>query len=166
MNEFSKIKRDRLEVIKPMIDKWLAGATLQVNRIDDKGGCRWEDIQGDELPIEDMADFPQDYRVKPVTAYTEAVKTVKKYLLRQASSHWAVSKAMFEQLKGSGFNVSGKLLDELAPENAYDEDYYDDVTIVFSDYGEFLRFVDTVGDIVIYRNPEMDCITIYDTYIE
>lgn len=91
---------------------------------------------------------------------------MKKYYLRQASAHWEVAKAMYDQLKGAGFNMSGTLVDEDSVDNFYDEAYYRDVTIVFSDYGEFLRFVDTVGDIVIYRNPEMDCITIYDTYIE
>jgi hypothetical protein len=164
MSRLCNIKKDVLGAIKPMIDMWLAGVTLQVNQIDGNGSNRWVDIEGDELPIEDMADFPQDYRIKPATTDK---KTVKKYLLRQASSHWAVSKAMFEQLKyAGGFNVSGKLVKESAPGNPYDEDYYDDATIVFSDYGEFLRFIDTVGDIVIYRNRELDCLTIYDTYIE
>lgn len=162
MSGLYKIKKGRLEGVKPMIDKWLMGATLQVNQNGSRGDGRWEDIIDDELPIEDMADYPQYYRIKPA-----AKVAVKKYLLRQASFHWAVSKDMFEQLKGAGgFNVSGKLVRESAPENPYDEDYYDDVTIVFFDYGEFLRFVDTVGDIVIYRNPEMDCLTIYDEYIE
>lgn len=85
------------------------------------------------------------------------MKTTKTYHLRQASAHWEVAKAMYEQLKGAGYNVSGTLVGEA---------YYQDVTITFSDYDEFLRFVDTVGDIVIYRNSAMDGLTIYDDYIE
>lgn len=73
---------------------------------------------------------------------------------------------MYDQLKGAGFNVSGTLVDEDAVDNFYDGAYYRDVTITFSDYDEFLRFVATVGDIVIYRNSAMDGLTIYDDYIE
>ena len=73
---------------------------------------------------------------------------------------------MYDQLKGAGFNVSGTLVDEDAVDNFYDGAYYRDVTITFSDYDEFLRFVNTVGDIVIYRNSAMDGLTIYDDYIE
>lgn len=94
------------------------------------------------------------------------MKTTKKYHLRQASAQWEVAKAMYDQLKGTGFNVSGTLVGEDTVDNFYDEAYYRDVTITFSDYDEFLRFVSTVGDIVIYRNPVMDGLTIYDDYIE
>lgn len=94
------------------------------------------------------------------------MKTTKKYHLRQASAHWEVAKAMYNQLKSAGFNVSGTLVDEDTVDNFYDEAYYKDVTITFSDYDEFLRFVSTVGDIVIYRNSVMDGLTIYDDYIE
>ena len=73
---------------------------------------------------------------------------------------------MYDQLKGAGFNVSGTPVDEDTVDNFYDGAYYRDVTITFSDYDEFLRFVDTVGDIVIYRNSAMDGLTIYDDYIE
>ena len=94
------------------------------------------------------------------------MKTTKTYHLRQACAHWEVAKAMYDQLKGAGFNVSGTLVDEDTVDNFYDGAYYRDVTITFSDYDEFLRFVDTVGDIVIYRNSAMDGLTIYDDYIE
>lgn len=94
------------------------------------------------------------------------MKTTKTYHLRQASAHWEVAKAMYEQLKGAGYSVSGTLVGEDTVDNFYDGAYYRDVTITFSDYDEFLRFVDTVGDIVVHRNSAMDGLTIYDDYIE
>lgn len=51
--------------IWPLTDKWLSGMRLQIRVMNAQGVYHWEDILDDELPIEDMAEFPEDYRVKP-----------------------------------------------------------------------------------------------------
>lgn len=56
--------KKQLMKIFPLIDKWLSGATLQI-RVYDQGIIHWEDLEGDDLPVDDMAEFPEDYRVKP-----------------------------------------------------------------------------------------------------
>lgn len=54
----------QLMTIWPLIDKWLSGATLQI-KVDERGVIHWENLEEDELPINNMAEFPEDYRVKP-----------------------------------------------------------------------------------------------------
>lgn len=56
--------RKQLMRIWPLIDKWLSGAALQI-RVDNKGFIYWDDLEEDELPVNNMAESPKDYRVKP-----------------------------------------------------------------------------------------------------
>ena len=86
------------------------------------------------------------------------------FVLSQASvmGTGEVSVVTFRQLKSEGFNVTGEpYFDPYAEDDSVE--CYKNATITFDVLSELQRFVDIVGNIVIYKNGE---ICIYDTYIE
>ena len=55
--------RKQLMRIWPLVTKWVEGAELEI-RVDYQGIIHWEDLEEDELPINNMAEFPDEYRIK------------------------------------------------------------------------------------------------------
>lgn len=51
--------REEAKQLLPFIQAYAEGKTIQIKTDDG-----WEDLEKDELPIEDMAEFPEDYRIK------------------------------------------------------------------------------------------------------
>ena len=51
--------REDAKQILPLLQAWAEGETIQIKTDDG-----WEDLEKDELPIEDMAEFPEEYRLK------------------------------------------------------------------------------------------------------
>ena len=53
------MRREDAKQILPLLQAWAEGETIQIKTDDG-----WEDLEKDELPIEDMAEFPEEYRPK------------------------------------------------------------------------------------------------------
>ena len=51
--------REDAKQIWPLLQAWAEGETIQIKTDDG-----WEDLEKDELPIEDMTEFPEEYRLK------------------------------------------------------------------------------------------------------
>jgi hypothetical protein len=51
--------REEAKQLLPLLQAYAEGKTIQIKT--DNG---WEDLEKDELPIEDMAEFPEEYRLK------------------------------------------------------------------------------------------------------
>ena len=51
--------REEAKQLLPVIQAYAEGKTIQIKTDDG-----WEDFEKDELPIEDMAEFPEEYRLK------------------------------------------------------------------------------------------------------
>ena len=51
--------REEAKQILPLLQAYAEGKTIQIKTDDG-----WEDFEKDELPIEDMAEFPEEYRIK------------------------------------------------------------------------------------------------------
>lgn len=84
-----------------------------------------------------------------------------KFGLTQASCCGAISLSIetFDKLVKEGFDVNGT---KTKSDFRYFE-AYDDASITFNTFEDFIRFINKVGPIVVDNE---DSITIYDDYIE
>ena len=53
------MRREEAKQILPLLQAYAEGKTIQIKTDDG-----WEDLEKDELPIEDMTEFPEEYRLK------------------------------------------------------------------------------------------------------
>ena len=104
------MRREDAKQILPLLQAWAEGETIQIKTDDG-----WEDLEKDELPIEDMAEFPEEYR--PKNKQNEPKSHYYYYVVRTSNNDFLCGYAEHAE----GFPVSA-VLKLLAKTRSLDKD--------------------------------------------